>query len=130
MRCRDPAGSRPGPFPAFAMARPPPASPTFGPPGSASAPSLTESTSPQRDGLQLHGRRPLEANRPKALQHRARQQQRLEVCWLCQQHVPSAGPRAADVVSRPQGPHRPGGWLRGREMRGHTLRRHSRLHGL
>lgn len=54
---------------------------------------LTQAAAPQRDGLQLHGRGPMEAGRLQPSQHRRRQQEGSEVCGAAgQQHVPGAGP--------------------------------------
>lgn len=56
-------------------------------------PPLTQPAAPQRDGLQLDGRRPVEPSRLQSRQHRRRQQQRPEVRRAAgQQHVPRAEP--------------------------------------
>lgn len=68
-----------------------------GSPGARPAPRparpLTQPAAPQRDGLQLHRRRPMEAGRLQPRQHRRRQQQRAEVGGAAgHQHVPGADP--------------------------------------
>lgn len=93
------------------------------------APVLTEPAAPQRDGLELHRRGSLEAGRPQTLQHRSRQQQRLEVRGLRQHHVPGTCARPADVVCGPLGPRGCRSRLHSLHRRGRTLRSHSGLGG-